>query len=266
MKKKLVSVVIPARNRVEFTTQAINSVLNQRCLKDPYEIEIILVDNDSDPPLKHLLSGISPKVKIFRFTRHRHPGSARNYGLKFARGDFIAFLDNDDQWRPNFLSSSLQVICQKPAPATVCLTSPYFYGSYPVQQKIKLTLLNYIRTSILAISWLLNDRSLPVSGFYLCQISHMLFSAKAINGIRFNEKVTAAEDWEFIADISKKKQIHILPQTLLNFRYEIKSNTNTKEVRHKKWDAYRDLVHRLPKPHKQGILYHLFLGYIRLFS
>lgn len=260
-----VSVIIPAKDRVAFTSQAINSVLKQN-LPQNTQVEVLVVDNGSTVPLKKILQNQFPQVNFLRYDGRQHPGATRNYGLRFAKGDFVAFLDNDDQWHPNFLKSSLEAIEKSAAPATVCLTSPYFYGPYPFDQKVKLFFLNAIRTLVLLFSSLFNNHSLPFSGFYLCQISHMLFSTRAIGKTRFNNFSVAAEDWEFVANISRLKQIYILSQPLVYFRYELRSNTNTPDVKQKKWNSYRDLIKHLPASHKLGLLYKLFLGYIKIYS
>lgn len=260
-----VSVIIPAKDRVAFTSQAINSVLKQNLPQDT-QVEVLVIDNGSTVPLKKILQNQFPQVKFLRYYGRQHPGATRNHGLKFAKSDFVAFLDNDDQWRPNFLKSSLEALEKSFAPATVCLTSPYFYDPYPFDQKVKLYFLNVIRTFVLLFSWFFNNNMLPFSGFYLCQISHMLFSARSIGKTRFNDFSVAAEDWEFITNVSRRKQVYILPQFLVDFRYELKSNTNTTEVKQKKWNSYRDLIKHLPASHKKGLLYKFFLDYIKIYS
>lgn len=266
MPKNKVSIIIPGKDRSEFVKEALTSVVDQK-LPSHTTLEIIVVDDRSKPSYKSLLQKDFPQV-IFvnNNTNHHGPGPSRNVGLRQATGNYIAFLDNDDAWRSSFLATALASIKSSKAPATVCLTGPYFYGPYPTWEVIKLIFLNLVRTTVFFIIWLFNDRRLPPSGFYLCQISHMLFDVKQIKGVKFNETAVAAEDWEFMADVIKDRPLRIVPQPLVKFRYSWSSNTNSARVRAKKWNAYQTLIKKLPPSYKQGILHQLFHLYIRSFG
>jgi glycosyltransferase involved in cell wall biosynthesis len=260
-----VSVVIPAKNRLDFTTQAIRSVKNQKGIVSG-DVDIIVIDDGSDSPLKPvLLDKFQTGVRVFRNKKPKGPGGSRNIGLKYAKGDYIAFLDSDDRWKPNFLAKSLMKLKKTGSPATTCLTDPYFYGKFPLYNKTKLIILNLIKGVVLILSFVCNRRQLPLSGFYLCQISHMLFKAKGIKGFRFNEKTAAAEDWEFIVDVTARNTIEIIPEFLVDFRYEIKSNSFSPIVRREKEMAYTNLLSKLSGKFRQGILYPFFKWYLKYF-
>lgn len=262
--KVIVSVIIPVKNRPGFTSEAIDSVLNQN-LPDNVKVELIVVDNRSNPPMKMLLGKKYPNVRFLKNNRFDSPGGSRNKGLEGVKGDFIAFLDSDDRWKRDFLKVSLLEIKKQNSPATVCLTSPYFYGSFPVLKKIKLHILNFIRMTLLLSFWLFNNKRLPKSGFFLCQISHMLFDSKNIKNIKFNEKTAAAEDWEFNSEATRVRPIYVIPQRLVNFRYEPRSNTFSSKVRKGKERAYYDLLNKLPESHTKGVLNIMFRFYIKYF-
>lgn len=262
MKKQIVSIIIPARNRVDYVRETLRSVVDQR-LGDKYKLEIILVDNDSDPPLKDTLGDEFSQVKFFKFTRHHHPGASRNYGLRMARGEYVAFLDSDDIWNNNFLESSLENLNSTESPATICLTNPLFTDPYPLGMKIKFLFLNLIWSVSLLLSWVINRGKLIASGFYLCQISHMLFKAKDIEGLLFNQTAIASEDWEFVSDVSRDREIIVIPRAMVRFRYELRSNTNRPDVSQKKGLAYLNLISKLPPSHKKGIFHLLLRLYIK---
>lgn len=264
-KKKTIAVVIPARNRADFAQEAVLSVVNQN-LPENVNLEILVVDNKSNPPLKKFLGKRFPEVRIIRSKGYDSPGGTRNWGIKHAKGDYIAFLDNDDQWEKDFLMKSIEAIKKSKAPAVMCIVKPYFYGPYSISERVKLLFLNFIRDVSLLLSYLLNNGKLPKSGFYLCQISHMLFDRKYLTNIKFNEQAIAAEDWEYMVGATKEGEVQIILEPLVKFRYEMRSNTNTQEVREKKWNAYNDLLKRIPKSHKYGVFHKLFLQYIKMYS
>ena len=229
MKRNLISVVIPAKDRIEFTSDAILSVTKQK-IPNNMSLEIIVIDNRSNPPLSKKLSKIFPNVLFINNSRKDHPGGSRNVGLLKTKGEYIAFLDNDDQWKDNFLLESVKNIKQSNVSATLVLTDQYFYGKFPFFRKIKLTILNLIRYIFLIFFYYFHKKTLPQSAFYLCQISHMMFKRVSIGNNHFNENEVAAEDWEFVADVTENGKIKIIPKRLVKFRYEIRSNTNSPKV------------------------------------
>ncbi len=90
-----VSVIIPAYNAEKYLKQCLDSVLNQS-MKD---IEVILVnDGSTDRTLQiaQKYSSVLPNFKIIT-TENYGPGNARNIGLELAKGEYIKFLDSDDE-------------------------------------------------------------------------------------------------------------------------------------------------------------------------
>lgn len=92
-----VSVVIPAYNRAHCITIAIDSVLAQSL---PVE-EILVVDDASTDGLAEVLAAYGDKVRLVKHTSNRGAAATRNTGIEVARGDYIAFLDSDDEWAPD---------------------------------------------------------------------------------------------------------------------------------------------------------------------
>ena len=93
MKRKLVSIIINCFNGEKYLQQTLNSILNQKYKK----FEVIFIDNcstDSSPK-------IYKKIKDKRFKYFKTPQklklyASRNFAIKRAKGDFVAFLDADD--------------------------------------------------------------------------------------------------------------------------------------------------------------------------
>jgi len=97
-----VSVVIPAYNVALCIERAIRSALDQS--HEP--AEVIVVDDGSTDSTCDLVSGLcrdDPRVKLVRQPVNRGPAAARNLGIKFATGDWIAVLDADDAFLPHRL-------------------------------------------------------------------------------------------------------------------------------------------------------------------
>jgi GT2 family glycosyltransferase len=112
MPKPLVSVVIPTYNRAYCVGGAIDSVLAQ----SHQNVEIILIDDGSTDNTRDFVAekyGKDSRVK-YHYQSNGGVTAARNVGLKFAQGDYIALLDSDDQWKPWKLELQLECLERLP--------------------------------------------------------------------------------------------------------------------------------------------------------
>src|SRR5215468_7618091 len=96
--KALVSVVIPTFNRAHCIGRAIASVASQSYPN----LEIIVVDDGSTDDTAAVLDGFGGRrpLRVVRLARNAGAPTARNEGVRLARGAFVAFLDSDDTWHP----------------------------------------------------------------------------------------------------------------------------------------------------------------------
>src|SRR6185436_1915261 len=96
----LVSVIIPTLNRPVFLQAALRSVLCQTS-KD---FEVLVVDDGSTIDVFPILKGLDDgRIRYFRHESNRGEAAARNTGIRNARGAYVAFLDDDDEWLPEKL-------------------------------------------------------------------------------------------------------------------------------------------------------------------
>ena len=104
-----VSVVIPAYNVEKYIGRAIDSVLAQTRRPD----EIIIVDDGSTDSTAEVIKSYGSKV---RFIRQENGGAsvARNTGIEAATGQWIAFLDADDEWLPEKLQLQIEHLMRNP--------------------------------------------------------------------------------------------------------------------------------------------------------
>jgi len=115
--KGLVSVVITTHNRCELVIRAIESVLNQT-YKD---IEIIVVDDCSNDNTEMSVRGLSDRLLYLRHDTNKGGVVARMTGAKAARGEYIAFLDDDDQWESEKIDKQVQ-LAQRSGPDCAVIT------------------------------------------------------------------------------------------------------------------------------------------------
>lgn len=99
-----VSVIMASYNRGWIIEKAIKSVLDQK-FKD---FELIIVDDGSTDNTKEVITKFSdPRIKVINLETNGGVSAARNEALKVSKGEFIAYLDSDNLWYPNFLGVML---------------------------------------------------------------------------------------------------------------------------------------------------------------
>jgi GT2 family glycosyltransferase len=106
-----VSVIIPAYDASSYITEALESVFSQT-----YRDFEVIVINDGSPDTDEFEQKIQPYRKQLLYIKqeNRGPGAARNCGIRVAKGEFVAFLDSDDTWKPEYLAEQMQFIAQAP--------------------------------------------------------------------------------------------------------------------------------------------------------
>jgi len=116
----MVSIITPSYNSEQFITTTITSVINQT----HKDWELIIVDDASIDNTCNIVSKFSKKdsrIKLIKQTKNSGTGVARNTAIKAAQGNYLAFLDSDDVWKPNKLEKQLAVM--KSTKAVICFSS-----------------------------------------------------------------------------------------------------------------------------------------------
>lgn len=109
MSRPTVSVVIPAYNAAWCVRRAIDSVLAQ----DLRDFELIVVDDGSTDETPVVLASYGDRIRVLR-KANGGLSSARNKGIREARGEFVAFLDADDWWLPGKLNKQVTLMRARP--------------------------------------------------------------------------------------------------------------------------------------------------------
>lgn len=106
----LISIIIPIYNADRYLGRCLDSILSQS-YKD---IEIILIDDGSTDMSRLICEKYArkePRIKIF-FNENQGPGPARNCGLEMARGEYLFFVDADDELLPGALEENYKIAVQ----------------------------------------------------------------------------------------------------------------------------------------------------------
>lgn len=116
---KIVSIIMPTFNRAKVISRSIQSI-RQQSYKD---WELIVVDDMSTDNTQEVINEIRKQDKRIHYIKNTHkkgPSGARNAGIEKSNGDYIAFLDSDDEWFPEHLEESLRAMNEMQA--NVCFS------------------------------------------------------------------------------------------------------------------------------------------------
>ena len=104
-----ISAIIPTYNNAAFIKDAVLSIQNQTVPP----AEIIIVDDGSTDNTQYIVQQLDGNIQYIR-QQNRGPSAARNAGIKAAKGDWIAFLDADDQWTTDKLEKQIKALQHSP--------------------------------------------------------------------------------------------------------------------------------------------------------
>ena len=109
---KLITVVLPTFNRVDFLVAALDSVFSQTNRR----FRVIVADDGSTDGTGEYVQNLNNRDKL-RYLQLPHcgmPGKVRNAGARLATGDYLAFLDSDDLWKPEKLARQMAYFQEHP--------------------------------------------------------------------------------------------------------------------------------------------------------
>lgn len=107
--KPLVSIVLPTYNRAHTIHKSVESLLTQTY----QDIEIIVVDDGSTDNTQQIINDLQeqdPRIRYLKQPHQKGANTARNRGVREAKGEYIAFQDSDDHWLPHKLAAQMDAI------------------------------------------------------------------------------------------------------------------------------------------------------------
>src|SRR3989344_7407753 len=114
-----ISIIIPTCNRPLLLTRAIRSVLTQTY----QDFEVIVVDDGLKERAENVVAAFGdPRIRSIKNETSLGGGGARNRGIREAHTEFIAFLDDDDEWLPEKLSVQMEQLANTPPDVGFCFT------------------------------------------------------------------------------------------------------------------------------------------------
>jgi glycosyltransferase involved in cell wall biosynthesis len=209
-KAHLVSVIMPVYNRAGTVLAAIESVLAQT----HQNLELLIIDDGSDDDLDYVLATlVDERITVLRIPCRSGQPKARNIGLRFATGDFIAYLDSDNTWDPRYLAASLAIF-EEDHGAELIATGMYLYEG---RERI----LGY------AVFGHLHQRLLENTNYIdINTIVHRRAMLEKIG--LFDEDLTRLVDWDFLLRAIERCQCRTTPLLLVRYFRAFADNTISK--------------------------------------
>lgn len=181
----LVSVVVLTNNREALLRETVASVLAQ----DLESLELIVVDNESADGTRKYMAGLQdPRVRYCRNANGGILSVNRNFGIRRARGEFVAFCDDDDLWLPQKLSRQVAAMRGRPE-AVLCFTNGFaFRDSGILTPALVSGKKRWLRRSF---AGLLMENSIPS-----CSVMARRRALEAVGMFDESAELVAVEDWE----------------------------------------------------------------------
>ncbi len=199
--KPLVSVIIPTYNRAVLVKRAIQSILDQT-----YDnFEVIVVDDASTDSTVTVIANIEDeRLKYIRHEVNGHASAARNTGIASAKGELIAFLDDDDEWFPSKLEKQVPVLVNaSPEVGLVYCWMDYFDSSGRLVGETHPTHTGWVFDKML-------DRP-RLGGCPTIIVRREVFDVVGV----FDVDLRRGNDGDFIRRVAREYAVDVVPEVLV---------------------------------------------------
>ena len=210
--RPFVSVVIPTRARPALVVCAVTSVLKQTVT----DLEVIVVIDGPDQETVRALDAInSPRLKVLALPQQGGGARARNEGVNAAAGEWLAFLDDDDEWLPEKLVQQLTVAKASPAPHPIV-------ACQVVARTARGEFIWPRKPPCEPLSEYLLARDSWRQGEGLLQTSTLLTTRRLLLEVPFEDGLRKHQDWDWLlrAVLVPGAKIEFVPQPLAIWNLE----------------------------------------------
>jgi glycosyltransferase involved in cell wall biosynthesis len=195
-----VSVVIPTFDRAHLLARAINSVLAQSV----HDWEMILVDDGSTDHTAAIVANLTDcRIRYVRHQANCGGAAARNTGMREARGNYLAFLDSDDEWLPEKLEKQLKRFRTGSPSLGLVYCASTLVTAEGEQPGHEARLEGWIYERLLDL-----DVGCTASSF-------MVTRKVRESGFVFDETLPSWQDWDFLVQVSRHFQVAACPERLV---------------------------------------------------
>jgi glycosyltransferase involved in cell wall biosynthesis len=207
----LVSVIVPTRHRPTLLMRALASVF---CQTWPEFEVIVIVDGPDQDTIAILRTIDDPRLRVIVNSHSLTAAGARNVGMDTAKGEWIAFLDDDDEWSPEKLAKQMAYAADRGPVLVSCLSRVVTSEASFIRPQV-------IYDNIHPIDEYLFDRRSPFAAHGFIQTSSYLLPRALGRGLRFRTD-TPHDDWDYLLRLSKQEAVRVetVPEILVTLYAE----------------------------------------------
>ncbi|MGA2248629.1 MAG: glycosyltransferase, partial [Verrucomicrobiota bacterium] len=234
----LVSVIVPTFNRPSWLGETVRSILAQT-----YRNFEIIVVNDAGPDVSHVVEPLNSEgcIRLINHEQNKGLAAARNTGIRAARGDYIAYLDDDDIFHANHLQTLVEHL--ETTGGDVAYTD-----AHRAHQRKQGDIYEIFERDVpysfdFDYNRILWENFVPV----LCFI-HRKSCWEAVGG--FDESLRVLEDWDLWIRMSRLYKFDHIPTVTCEFRWRTDSSSMT-AADHAKFETTTQTIlakHRTERP------------------
>jgi glycosyltransferase involved in cell wall biosynthesis len=214
----LVSVIVPTYNRETYLDFAIQSIVNQTYKN----IEIIVVDDGSQYNYAEAICAKYPQC-FYYYKENGGLSSARNFGIQKAKGDFIAFLDDDDEFLPEKIEKQCQVLHNNSSVACVHSSAYVIDNDGSMTGEVIGANKSKIKNRSGYVFW-------NALGAWVVKSPTPLFRKKVFDTILFDESIKVGEDVDFYQRMFYLFSVSYINEPLALYRDNEDPNRLSKKI------------------------------------
>jgi len=205
-----VSILMNGYNSQKYLKEAIDSVYAQTFT----DWEIIFIDNCSTDDTKKIVDSYDKKIKYYKTNENIPLGAARNFGLKYCKGEYIAFLDTDDVWMCHKLAVQIEVM-DKNKEFQLCYGGMVYIDKD--SKEIGKTLPKAKSGDVL------------VQQFRRYEINMLSSLLRNNIEIKIDEKLRHSPDFDLFMNIASKYKVYVIKDYLVKYR-KLKDSLTSKNI------------------------------------
>lgn len=202
----MVSTIIATHNRSGLLPHAVNSILSQSY----QDFEIIIVDDASTDDTSKVIEELrqrDPRIQSLHLQQKQGPGFARNLGISYAKGKYVAIMDDDDLSHVERFSSQVTFLETHP---DVMIVGTFI-------QKI-----DEFGNKNGEITYPLSNGQIRWGLFFRCTVGHATTMIRRLLfadfGISYSDSLKIGEDWKLFIDVTQNYKVANLPEVLYSYR------------------------------------------------
>lgn len=252
MKSPFFSIILPTYNRAHLLTKAIASVINQKY----QNWELIVVDDGSIDNTKEVVEGINDSRVKYLYQQNAERSAARNNGVDHSKGEYICFLDSDDQFHEKHLEGLCRAIDKHEGKEFI-----YVIKGLAINEGLKTEAKIHLKEGKSDLETVLLNSITP---------GQFVVSSSIMKKCLFDKDIRISEDTEVLVRLVQKAKLKIIDQYTLHY-YQHEDNSINTDKYNAFWDRKNTLEYifkqlpsnSLSKSFQRMILSNCYFGIYR---